>query len=268
MANHDISLTVVQALLGSHAEARGRSALPPVGRAAARLPFSIAISREAGALGHSLAAEVGRRLDWPVYDQEILDKIGEELRHPPSHLKVVDERPGSWLEECLTSLASQYAVSPDTYFKYLVGVVRGLGAIGRCILVGRGVNFILPAATTLRVRPGGRGGGSRRVIAQRLPLPAREAAAWVERTERQRGEFIKRAFRQDVADPHHYDLVLNMSRLSVDEAADVVIQMLRRFEGRDSPTGQKRGARRCPRRRLKGFRPQPSDVRPRPQPVR
>jgi len=35
-----------------------------------------------------------------------------------------------------------------------------------------------------------------------------------------------------VADPHHYDLVLNMSQLSVDEAADVIVRVLGGLEGR------------------------------------
>jgi hypothetical protein len=69
-------------------------------------------------------------------------------------------------------------------------------------------------------------------MARRLNLGPREAAAWAERAERLRGEFVRRAFRQDVADPHHYDLVLNTSRLSVEEAADVIIRVLQGLEGR------------------------------------
>jgi cytidylate kinase len=114
--------------------------------------------------------------------------------------------------------------------------------MGRCVIVGRGANFILPAPTTLRVRLVASREDRVRAMAHRLGLPAREAAAWVERTERERAEFVRRYFGQDTADPHHYDLVLNMSRLSVEEAADVVVQTLRRFEGRESPAGRKREA--------------------------
>ena len=232
MASHDISMSVVQALLHSKGETRDAPA-PTSGTAGpACPPFSIAVSREAGALGHTVAAEVGYRLGWPVYDREILDKIGEDMRRPPQHLQALDERPGSWLEEFLAGLTSQYSVSPDRYLKYLVGAVRGLGEIGQCVIVGRGANFILPAETTLRVRLVASAEDRVRVVAQRLNLGPREAAAWAERAERQRGEFVRRAFRQDVAEPRHYDLVLNMSRLSVDEAADVIVRVLQGFEGR------------------------------------
>ena len=239
MTNHDISMSVMQALLHSRGETRDAPA-PAPGRAGPVCPpFTIAISREAGALGHTVAAEVGYRLGWPVYDREIRDQIGEDMRRPPGHLQPLDERPGSWLEEFLAGLASRHSVSPDRYLKYLVGAVRGLGQIGRCVIVGRGANFILPAETTLRVRLVASAEDRVRVITQRLNLGPREAAAWAERTERQRGEFVRRAFRHDVTDPHHYDLVLNMSRLAVDEAAEVIVGVLQRFEERaGSAAGQ------------------------------
>jgi cytidylate kinase len=69
-------------------------------------------------------------------------------------------------------------------------------------------------------------------MTSRLRLSEREAAAWVHKTERQRLEFVKRYFRRDVTDPHDYDLVLNMSRVSIDDGANVIIQMLRQFEAR------------------------------------
>jgi hypothetical protein len=232
MPSHDISMSVVGALLRCKGETR--AALAPVSGEAGpvRPPFSIAISREAGALGHTVAAEVGHRLGWPVYDREILDKIGEDMRRPPRHLQAVDEQPGSWLEEVLAGLASQSSVSPDVYLKYLIGAVRGLGQMGRCVIVGRGATFILPAESTLRVRLVASAEDRARVIAERLHLGLREAAAWAERTERLRGEFVSRAFGQDVTDPHHHDLVLTMSRLSVEEAAEVIVGVLQRWEGR------------------------------------
>jgi hypothetical protein len=234
MTSHDLSAAVVQALLRSEAGARGQAA--PAGAAPpAGAPFSIAISREAGAFGRSVAAEVGRRLGWPVYDRELLDKVAEEMRRPPAALQGVDERPGSFLEDCLAGLLRDYHVTADVYLKYLLGAVRGLGAVGRCVIVGRGANFILPAETTLRVRLVASREDRTQVAARLLNLPVADAAAWVERTERHRAEFMRRSFGQDPADPHHHDLVLNMSRLSVEEAADTVVGMLRAFEHRRPP---------------------------------
>ena len=70
--------------------------------------FTITISREVGALGNTVAQEIGRRLGWPVYDQEILDKMAEQMGKPREYLHALDERHVHWLEECLTNLLTQY----------------------------------------------------------------------------------------------------------------------------------------------------------------
>ncbi len=240
MNPHDLSLSVVQALVQSHAAADQSSK----GLAPPRRPFTIAVSREVGALGSTVAREVGRRLGWPVYDREILEKIAEEMQRPAFHLEFVDERASSWLEESFSSLLSQYHVRPGTYLKYLIGTVRGLGAVGRCVIVGRGANFILPAETTLRVRLVASPKDRAEILARRLGLSAAEAVPWMEKTERQRGEFVKHTFQRDATDPHNYDVVLNMSRLTADDAADTIVRMLERFERGGSPAGESGGAAR------------------------
>jgi cytidylate kinase len=233
MNHRNISLTVIDALLQAHkaaGEQPGNQGLPAAG--GPRPPFSITISREAGALGTAVAAEVGRLLGWPVYDREILEKIAQELKRPAHQLAAVDERPVSWLEDSLAMLLAEYPVSADTYLKYLLATVRGLGAAGRCVIVGRAANFILPAATTVRVRLVAEPADRARVVADRLGVGRAEAEAWVEKTDRERLRFVKRLFNKDAADPHQYDLVLNTSRLTVEEAAGVIVQHLLRWEGR------------------------------------
>jgi hypothetical protein len=54
------------------------------------------------------------------------------------------------LEETVSGLFAGPCVSVDAYFKHLSTVVRSLGALGRCVIVGRGANFILRPDTTLR----------------------------------------------------------------------------------------------------------------------
>jgi cytidylate kinase len=236
---HDLSLSLVDALLKSHGEAQGQRT-PSHGLP--RSSWCITISRQAGALGNSVATAIGKQLNWPVYDREILEKIGEEMRRSPRHLETVDERPINWLEDCLSGFLNEHHVSADAYLKYLACTVRGLGSVGKCVIVGRGASYILPPATTLRIRLVASLEDRIKVIAGRLGLLEREAATWIEKTERQRIGFVKRYFGRDATDPHDYDLVLNMSRVSVEEAAELVIQMLRRFEGRGVPTERKETA--------------------------
>src|SRR5689334_4449644 len=107
------------------------------------------------------------------------------------------------------------------------------------MIVGRGANSILPAATTLRIRLVAVLEDRVQVIARWLGLADREAATWVEKTKRQRLGFVQRYFGKDLTDPLHYDLVLNMTRLSAEDRAEMMIQMLRPIEGRGFPAQRK-----------------------------
>jgi cytidylate kinase len=231
MNSRDSSLSLASALVQSHLESTGGPASPE----GTPPRFTITISREVGALGTSVATEVGRRLNWPVYDRDILDKIAEEIHRSPAHLQSVDERPTNWLGECLSSVFDSHHVGSAAYLKHLSAVVRALAATGACVIVGRAANFILPAETTLRVRLVASPKDRAAVIAARLGLPSNEAANWIARTERERMVFAKRAFEKDPTDTHHYDLVLNTSRLSLDDSAEIISETLRRLERRDTP---------------------------------
>jgi cytidylate kinase len=68
---------------------------------------------------------------------------------------------------------------------------------------------------------------------QRLEkLSEKEAARLEEKTSRERHDFVKRHFGKDVGDPHLYDLVLNTSRLSADDCAELIVAALQRLQAR------------------------------------
>jgi hypothetical protein len=198
----------------------------------ARKPFTITVSRESGAQGKLAAVEIGRLLGWPVYDREIIDKVAEKLGRPASHVEGVDERPVGWLEECLTSLLAGQRLKPGTYVKHLVGVIRGLGLLGHCVIVGRGANCVLPPASTLRVRLVAPLAERVRVMAARHGLSEDEAARRVARTDLYRLDFVRDNFHKDPTATDQYDLVLNSSRLTVAECARTAVDVLHVLEAK------------------------------------
>ena len=226
MNSHDVSFRVAEALFSSLARPSGA---PPASTPA---PFTIAITREAGARGKTVADEIGRQLGWPVYDRELVEKTAEQLQRPTFHVAKVDERPVHWLEDCLTGLLTQSRVPTGTYLKHLIGVVRGLGLIGHCVLVGRGANFVLPPASTVRVRLVAALADRVKVIAALHGLDEKEAARKVAKIDSDRREFVRDVLHIDPTDPDYYDVFLNTSRLSHPECARIVIEVLRTFEAR------------------------------------
>lgn len=203
--------------------------------AAAGPAHVIALSREAGSRGTLVAREVGRRLDWPVYDNELLTELARELKVDARRLEVVDERPGSRLTEMISAFAATGDVSEITYFRGLLKLLLALGARGHCVLVGRGATIALPAETTLRVRVVATPEDRIAAIAEERGLPHNEAARLMATTDRERTRFIRSHFHEDLADPLLYDLTLNASRFSVEECAGMVIQGVELLRARPTP---------------------------------
>ncbi len=203
----------------SHAEA---SALPAA--------CTIAISREAGALGSSVGQELATQLGWRLYDQELLDQLASEMGLQPSLLDGVDERPMSWVRELLESFSSQAGTSTAGYSHRLIKKLVALASRGECIIVGRGAPHILPAGSTLRVRLVAPRAFRIAAIQRLRGIMAAEAERWMDATDRKRIRFVTEWPGKDATDPGLYDLVLNVSRFTVPQAASVVIDALRHLE--------------------------------------
>jgi cytidylate kinase len=192
--------------------------------------FTVALSREAGANGAVIAGRLGDRLGWAVYDRALLDWIAGEMGLRTSLLESVDEKRVSWLRECVEAFASAPGVTGGAFVRHLVEMMLSLATHGECVIVGRGAAQLLPAATTLRVRLVADPRDRVAVIRQRLGLSEGEAVRWVETTDRERDRFVRDHFHKDPADPRGYDLVLNASRFSVDECAEVIEEALLRLQ--------------------------------------
>src|SRR4051794_3715367 len=114
--------------------------------------LTIALSREAGARGGTIARLVGQRLGWQVYDQELLEYMTQS---PGALQNLLDDLPPAcltWIDARLSELEQQYRLSGNEPLRHLARLVLGLGAQGEAVMIGRGAGYVLPRETTLNVR--------------------------------------------------------------------------------------------------------------------
>ncbi|MBM4073074.1 MAG: cytidylate kinase-like family protein [Planctomycetes bacterium] len=194
--------------------------------------ITVALSREAGAKGVSVARAIGERIGWPVYDRELLQRVAEESGLYENLLESVDEKRKGWMTACVEALLSVPSVSEHVYSRHLLRTMFSLAANGECVIVGRGAAQVLPRATTLCVRLIGALEDRIETMRPSLGGSREEAACWIARKDQERNAFVHSHFHKDPADPHEYDLVLNTSRLSVDESAECIIAAPRVFQAR------------------------------------
>jgi cytidylate kinase len=193
--------------------------------------FTIALSRQVGARGNSVAKEVGARLGWPVYDRELLEQIAREMDVRVQLVQSVDEKRVGTIQELIESFMALPRANQDVYFRHLLDTIFSLGSHGECIIVGRGAAQILPPATTLRVRLVANLDDRIAVMMKRLNLTRLEAAR-LEAMDLERNRFVQEHFHKDLTDPLGYDLVLNSSRFSDRECTDLIILALRQLQQR------------------------------------
>ena len=86
--------------------------LPPV----AVIPaLTVAISRECGAGGTEVARQVGSRLNWPVYDRVLLERVASDAGVRTELLESLDEKHQSAFAEWLYSLVAGARISASEF---------------------------------------------------------------------------------------------------------------------------------------------------------
>lgn len=193
------------------------------------------ISRQHGSLGSELAGLLGERLDWKVFDRELVEAIAQR-----AHVR------NQLIESIDASVRSRWRFPPERrlqgheigwreYLYHLHQVLLALGHHGSSVIVGRGANYVLPADRCVRIRVVASLNDRVRRIAERAQVPLAEAQGIVETTELERSAFVQRAFGHDPSSPLDYDLVVNTGEVPVEVAARLVLLLVQEKLGVEIP---------------------------------
>jgi cytidylate kinase len=214
-----------------------RGAAPPARAVPAGL--TVAVSRESGSRGGSIARRAARKLGWQVYDQELLEYMAQETAVRQGVLEGLQGAPGAWVEARMDRLLREQNLSQHPLVGNLARVVLSLGAQGGVVLIGRGAGCILPRETTLNVRIVAPLPERIAYMSQWMRLTQEDAAERVESRDRMRNEFVSTHFHRHPGDVHQYDLVLNTSLLGEDACAELIAQAARaRVAQETGPAGE------------------------------
>ncbi len=145
MSLSDLSFHAAEAFVRATEQARtprAKKQPPALRRHESRPPLRL-LSAARPALGTSVANELSRRLNWPVYDHELLVELAKDLGVETRLLEEADEKPASWLQEVAEAFAAVPTVGETTYFRHLLKATLSLAEHGECVIVGRGAAQLL-----------------------------------------------------------------------------------------------------------------------------
>jgi cytidylate kinase len=187
----------------------------------------VAISETAGSLGNEMGRRLAESLGWAFADREIIAKTAErfgadlaEVRHS------AEEKPSLW---------ERFTNSHRRFKTFVEASMLDMATSDNIVLAGLASTLALREVRhALRVRTNAPERDRARRIHEQQGLTPEAALDVVRQTDRERASRVKFFYEVDVDDPLLYDLVLNTERMTVQEGARYLQEMLR--EERFQPT--------------------------------
>jgi len=187
---------------------------------------TLTVSVEAGSGGTLIAEKIADRLSFDLFDKVIVDIIAESVEISADVIRELEKARPSGVEDFLSSFLEREYLYPGTYLRHLVNILTAIGIHGHAVIVGRGANFVLPPEERFSLRIVAPEEVRIQNIADRFGVSREDARARILNRESKRTAFIKKSFNRDIADPVHYDLVINTGGMGIEEAAEGVCSIL------------------------------------------
>jgi len=186
----------------------------------------ITISTQLGAGGAELAAGLGARLRWQVFDKEIVQEIAKSTNTREKVLSRLDGHAVGTFEDYVTHLFVPGNLGHSAYVLELMRVVWAIARQGQAIMLGRGANWLLDPKYGLRVRAIAPLEKRVEWLMRTQAMSAADATRRVEEDNADRARFMRQVYKQDIDNPLGYDLVVNLGTLDLESAVELVAAAL------------------------------------------
>lgn len=186
-------------------------------------PF-ITVAREPGSGGAPIAQAIADKLGFEYVDDQIVEEIARSTKKRKAVIREIDEKSRSQIDDLVHSVLNVEYVGDEAYIAELVRTIIAYAHKGRCVILGRGANFITPFGKGLHVN----------IVAPYVVRVRRamdyenkteaQAKATIAKVEKEREDFIKQYFSSNIKQRNVFDLTLNTTFFTVSQARDVIIE--------------------------------------------
>ena len=198
----------------------------------------ITISRQFGAGGITLGKTIAESLGYTFADSDILQRVAKEANVSTHWVESFEKEAGSKLSRMISSMVSKRwlervladergYLDEQIYLDYLILIIAQFADEGDVVILGRGSQYILndhpDAVHILLVNE-----FENRVkfMMDRYDMSRKKAERTVVNEDRRRVSLYKRLGKSDYENPQLYHLVLNMGRLELETARDMVCKLV------------------------------------------
>ena len=208
-------------------------------------PFVITISREIGSGGRTVGRKLAARLGVHYSDKQLISSLKEKFNLTVNGIEKLKGEKKNWLSDFIQMVAPvpKAGMFTDADSKYIQEVRKDvsvkdvydaekeiLNAIadqGSCVIAGRSGFFVLkdrPEKVDIFITAS----REKRIerVMRKQDRPREQAEALIDSVDESRENYVRRITGGSRYDIRNYDLVLNMDRLSEDEAVAMILAYL------------------------------------------
>ena len=198
----------------------------------------VTISRQFGAGGKTIGKKIAEILGYTFVNEDIIQMIAEKAKVSPGWVESVEKEAGGRLSRIVTRMVSKPLIDKilkddygyideQIYIDYLVVIIAQMAEEGNVVFLDRGSQYILndlPGAfhvlliNTFENRV--------KFMMDQYDMTEHRSTQVVKSEEKRRANLYRKIGKQDFDHPELYHLVINMAKVDLEDAVQMIIQMV------------------------------------------
>lgn len=187
----------------------------------------ITISREYGSGGGEIGRKLSEALSIPCYDKELLTIAAKESGYCKGFFEKYDEKPIKSLSYFSYDPSISSLPLGHQLFLKQFNIIQDLAGKGSCIFIGRAANYALRQKyNSIDVFIHADFETRRKRAIEDHGIDESKSAKIVKKIDKERTSFYNFYTSMKWADARDFDLCINTSRVSIDDAVKLILEMV------------------------------------------
>lgn len=184
----------------------------------------VTISSGIGCRSHEIARLLSKKLNLELFDDKRIQEEAEIINREKSDYKIIEEKAPALIERLMI-------INPESYYFYTESVILGIAQKGYGIIIGHASQMLLKdCSCVFKVKIHAPFEVRVKEVMKMQKVDKDEAKKYIKENDGSQKKFFQYIFKNDFDSAMLYDLVVNTDKISIESAADIIIDALNKLK--------------------------------------